>query len=349
MNSASGALVRKHFEAKRLYEIKMSRMQPRIFPSGRLPTLTEIYLNPLGTEVPTIPPWLQLDWYFTNFAELVRLGFQARKYEPGVQYQMAIFHWQLDQQHSFSSAHEEIRFNIVLAYIRLAMPTERAKMEEGLQRFLRVFVVAWLDMAMRVPAGQSWACKEFVGKYWKNSQKYDLIKFSKRPRQRISDLVRKLEAIVPPPQCSVDDFWEMARNKTPAELDAHGAAWAMQAIVHKEKMGKLEDKKRRDDDAVESLATGGFGTGFGNMGVGETIPHFLSEKLFNQPMVAALLTPVPEEINVLPREDPDREKSWMRQEDAESFLKGLLEGGQRVEELAESFNRKLFLGPGQRR
>ncbi|KAI8931018.1 hypothetical protein NX059_012029 [Plenodomus lindquistii] len=241
MNQFPEDLVRKHFEAKKMYDIKIAKLQPRIFPSGRLPTLNDIYLGTDSTYVPTVPDDMQLNYYFANFAELERLKFQAHKYEPGVHHQMAIFQWELDQQHSFSSAHGEIRLNVLLALLCLAIPTERAKLEQSLERFLRVFIVAWRDMAMRTPANNSWAYKEFVGKYWKHS-KYDLIKFTKQPRVRMSALVRQLEARVPPPQCNIEDFWETARLKSAAELEAHGAAWAMQAIVHREKMGETKDQ-----------------------------------------------------------------------------------------------------------
>ncbi|KAH9878090.1 hypothetical protein J1614_003307 [Plenodomus biglobosus] len=346
MSAPNEALIRMHHESRRLYELKMKKLQARVFPSGCLPTLTEIYLNPLSTEVPIILPNMQLEYYLSNFTELSRLNFQARKYEPGVHHQTAIFHWQLDPQHSFSSYHSDIRLNVLLAHISLAIPSERAKLETSLQHFLRVFIVAWLNMAMRVPASHSWACKDFVGKYWRHSAKYDLIKFTKQPRLRIQALVRKLEACVPPAQHTSEDFWKLAKLQDPAALEKHGAAWAMQAIVYWENLGEKMDKKKRAADAAASLADGGLNVGIGSLGVGETVPAFLCEELFDQPLVKALLTPVPENIAVLDPEDPNREMSWMKQEDAEEFLKGLVERKQDMDssELAAAFGEMSFLG-----
>ncbi|KAH9875777.1 hypothetical protein IAQ61_003241 [Plenodomus lingam] len=200
---------------------------------------------------------------------------------------------------------------------------------------------------MRIPAGQSWASKHFVGKIWKRSSRYDLIKFSKQPKKRMEDLVKKLESCVTKPECTAQEFWELAKLQDAATQKKHGACWAMQATIHREKMAGMTEKKERAGEAAAALADGGLTMGFGGLGFGDEVPNFLCEESFEQPLVKALLTPVPENIKVLRPEDPMKEMWWMSQEDAERFLTAVVEvveGRQQVDELAEALGGMSFLG-----
>lgn len=129
------------------------------------------------------------------------------------------------------------------------------------------------------------------------------------------------------------------------KIKAHGPAWAMQYIIYLEKFGQAKSKEARADDAEESLVSGGFFAGFGNLGMDdETVPE-LTEAIFEQDLVKALLVDIVDDTVVLPREDGTKQKAWISEQDAEAYIRAVVEGHQGVEDMVFAIQQMSFLGP----
>ncbi|KAF1848885.1 uncharacterized protein K460DRAFT_304465 [Cucurbitaria berberidis CBS 394.84] len=319
MSLTHDQLVALHVQAAQLLEFKLRKVPARVFPSGRKPTITDVYTNAESLQTPDIHPNLRLLFLFENYNKFAVAGFRARKKEQDLVVSMATFYWQMDQQHSLSYHHKEIRFNVLLAHIVLETPNSRAQMDPELLRFLQVFIHAWLESAMR-------------------SGKYDLIQWTKGTRDRMSKAVKALEASVPPQAFDVEDFWIRASSMPSDEYKKHGPAWAMQYVIYKEKEAKVIDKMERDYDAQESLKHGDFFAGFGKLGMGDAAPGYLSEQMFQQPLVKALLTEVHGGMVV---QDPETVEFWMDPSTAIDLVEGKVAG---MDDINERIKGMSFLG-----
>lgn len=167
-----------HHKAVQLLELKFSETPARVFPSGRKPTINDIYCGSDSLIIPTIPPTLQIDFLFANYNKFAIAGFCARKREQDLNVSMAIFHYQTDQSHAFTSHFKEVRFNVLLAYIVLQMPNARKHMDAEFVRFLETFIWAWVETAMRVDYNGMERRDFWVAKCWK-FYKYDSITWGK--------------------------------------------------------------------------------------------------------------------------------------------------------------------------
>lgn len=188
-----------------LLAIKLSKIPARVFPSGRKPTITDIYLRPDSVVNPEIHPNLQLPFIFANYAAFVASGFRARKKEQEMSVTMAIFYWQLDQKRSFSTWHKDVRYNVLLAHIVLQTPNARVYMDAELVRFLEGFIKAWLESARRLPHDMDEARNYWIARCWRTG-KYDLVSFGAKQARRMGMEVKKLAECVPEPQCAAEEF-----------------------------------------------------------------------------------------------------------------------------------------------
>jgi hypothetical protein len=96
---------------------------------------------------------LPLAFIFANYNDITSTGFRARKLEQMMNITMAIFYWQMDKQHSYSTQYRDIRFNVLLATLELSVPNAEAKFnkekKEDIYRFLDLFLKGWMDAALR--------------------------------------------------------------------------------------------------------------------------------------------------------------------------------------------------------
>ncbi|KAI4638362.1 hypothetical protein J4E93_010162 [Alternaria ventricosa] len=327
-----------HNKAGHLLKHKLSKLKipSRVFPSGRLPTLRDIYENPDSLIVPTIPPNLQLDFVFANYNDFAAANFLARKNDQDIKVCMATWHWQISQTQSFSSWHKEVRFNVLLAHIVLNTPNARKFLAEKLIVFLEQFVGAWLETAMHIEYDGKEKRDYWIARLWRTSQ-YDLVHWGKQARGRMGAAVKALEACVPPQEYATDDFWSVARQMPVEEYQKHGSAWAMQFIIYKEKKEKVVAKDLQNEHAQDQFSKGNF-SGFSNLSIDETVPSYLSEELFNQPLVKALLV----DVRNMQVQMPEKFAGWMDPQKAIELIQDKMEG---LEDVTEQIKNMSFLKP----
>jgi hypothetical protein len=144
---------------------------------------------------------LLLTFVFANYNDIASAGFRARKLEQKMNITMAIFYWQMDKQHPYSIHHPEIRFNVLLATLELSVPNAEEKFKkakrEDVYRFLELFLKGWMDAALRknyafFPINRDY----FIARVFKTG-KWDLVKWTSKPKDRMPRAVKALEEKVP--------------------------------------------------------------------------------------------------------------------------------------------------------
>ncbi|KAE8871908.1 hypothetical protein PTNB73_03367 [Pyrenophora teres f. teres] len=272
-------LVALHQKAVLHLKIKLKKIPARAFPSGRKPTLAEIYLRS-ETMCNTMMPFnIELDYIFKNHNEFARANFHARKRDQYYLVSAAIFYWSMDPAHSFSIYYDPTRYNVLLAHLVLEDPKARDQLAPALVNFLKGFIYAWLEQAMR-------------------QGEYDLIIWNRRQLKRIYTAIKALKAKVVEPPFNVDQYWDKAREQPVEEFRKHGANWAMQYIVYKAQLSKDVAAKAQAQEVEYALEEGTFVDDFSTlaMDMGDGAPAYLSEELFNQDLVKSLLKDVDEGI-----------------------------------------------------
>lgn len=336
-----------HKKAAHHLDIKLKKIPARVLPGGRKPTLSDVYERSDSVYNPTVPKHLQLDYVFANYNRFAEANFQARKRDQHRQVSAAIFYWNMDPKHSLSAHFNEIRFNILLAHLVLEDPTARAQLEETLVAFLKWLVHAWLETAMRVDHTEDESRDIWIHQMWKPG-KYDLIRWNRTQVVRMGAAVKSLSAKVAEPPFDIDEYWTRAREQAAEDFHKHGASWALQYIVHKQKQSKDIAAGDRALEAEDALTDGSFLSGFSGLGMdlGDRVPGYLSEALFEQPLVKALLVDVnegitlerPQGLHVLPQEST--EKCWMAPEEALALLEGKVSG---LEDITDQLGNLKFL------
>ncbi|CAA9962466.1 hypothetical protein PTMSG1_05840 [Pyrenophora teres f. maculata] len=339
-------LVALHQKAVLHLEIKLKKIPACAFPSGRKPTLAEIYLRS-ETMCNTMMPFnIELDYIFKNYNEFARANFQARKRDQYHFVSAAIFYWSMDPAHSFSINYDQTRYNVLLAHLVLEDPKARDQLAPALVNFLKGFIYAWLEQAMRVDYMEGEARDNWL-KMWKQGE-YDLIIWNRRQLKRIYTAIKALKAKVEEPPFNVDQYWDKAREQPVEEFRKHGANWAMQYIVYKTQLSKDAAAKAQAQEVEYALEEGTFVDDFSTlaMDMGDGAPAYLSEELFNQDLVKSLLKDVdegvtperPQGVNVLPPEGLGQ--CWMDPEQAMALLEGRVSGH---EDITEQLSRMSFL------
>jgi hypothetical protein len=247
---------------------------------------------------------------------------------------MAIWHWQISQTQSFSSWYKEIRFNVLLAHIVLNTPNARKFLEEKLVIFLEQFVAAWIETAMHIEYDGKERRDYWIARLWRTSQ-YDLVHWGRQARNRMADAVKALAECVPPQKYDIGEFWNVAHQMSADEYKEHGSAWALQFIIYKEKKEKAVAKEIENEHVEGQLANGVF-MGFNNLSIDETVPHYLSEELFNQPLVKALLT----EVRNMELQLPENHPGWIDPQKAIELIQNKVEG---LEDVTERIKNMSFL------
>jgi hypothetical protein len=311
-------LLELHNKAVNNLKIKVGCIPARAFTSGRKPTIRDIYERPASIANPEIHPNLQLDFVFSHYNEIAAAGFRARKLGQDNALTMAIFYWQMDLQHSLSTFHKEIRFNLVLAHIFMFKPSAKDEMEPQLYRFLEYFLMAWLDFAMRIDHSEDPARDYFIVKVWKTS-KYDFVHWPSKALDRMRRSIRALEAKLPACSHTAEEFWAKAGEMPVEEWKKHGTAWAMQYVVLLESKNKGYTADVQASAAVASLQTGDFASSFSGLGMADGPPEYLCEELFQQDLVQALLVDI-EDVEVQAREEFT---SWMNSSKAIDLIEGV--------------------------
>ncbi|RMZ73864.1 hypothetical protein GMOD_00004663 [Pyrenophora seminiperda CCB06] len=339
-------LIALHKTACEYLQIKLKKIPARVFGGGRKPTIRDIYERPETLINPTVPKHLQLDFIFSNFNTFAEGNFMARKRDQNRQISAAIFYWDMDRKHSLSTHYEDIRYNILLAHLVLEDPKSRSQLDENLATFLQWLIYAWLETAMRVEIEEDESRNIWIYQIWKQ-RKFDLIRWTnKRQSQKMAAAVHALKIKVSKPPFDVDQFWTEAREQSAEDFRRHGASWALQYIIYKEQEAKDILAGDLVLEAQDSLNNGSLVSHFAGLGMdlGDSVPEHLSEALFEQPLVKALLVDItdditferPQGLRVLPNEGT--ESCWMKPEEALALLEGKVAGLEDITEQLSSMN-----------
>jgi hypothetical protein len=249
-------LIQLHHKAILQLHHKLSRIPERVFPSGRKPTITEIYTNNAdAVHIPGVPEHLQLPFIFEHYQLFVATDFKARKKEGDMNVNLAIWYWQMDRWHSLSCKHKQARYNILMACIIRTSPALGSKVASPAHDFCQALIEAWVWSVSRQEEYDKQA--EFL-QMWQNDP-YDLMYFGRKAKDAMEVAVRALVQYVPrikPLVTRECQFWEGLRYTFPQKLKTYGPAWAMQYFLEAELLGHQIDVLGKDAEAETALASG---------------------------------------------------------------------------------------------
>lgn len=109
----------------------------------------------------------------------------------------------------------------------------------------------------------------------------------------------------------------------------------MQFIIYKEKKEKVVAKELQNEHAQDQFSKGNF-SGFSNLSIDETVPNYLSEELFNRPLVKALLV----DVRNMQVQMPEKFAGWMDPQKAIELIQDKMEG---LEDVTEQIKNMSFL------
>jgi hypothetical protein len=251
-------LTQLHYKAVSQLHHKLSRIPERVFPSGRKPTISEIYTNNAeAVHIAGIPEHLQLAFVFEHYELFVAADFKVRKKEGDMNINMAIWYWQMDETHSLSRKHKQVRYNIMMACIIRASPELGSEVTQEARDFCDALINAWLWSVTRQ---DEYTMQARFLNIWANGS-YDLMHFGRKARDAMDVAIRALEQYVPRMKPLVEDdisFWEGLRYTSPWKLKTYGPAWALQYIMEWEQAGYEILVKGKDAEAEAALASGSF-------------------------------------------------------------------------------------------
>jgi hypothetical protein len=246
-----------HAQAIHQLSRKLSRIPAYIFPSGRKPTISDIYTaNASAIFVPNIPPDLQLPFIFTYYSKLASANFTVSPSLGATPINHALWYWALDQTHSFSRKHRQMRYNILMACIVRSSPELSAHLPTPALAFADALINAWL---WNVTHQDDFAAQARFLEIWANGP-FDLILFKSKARARMEHAIKQLGQYVPKLGALGGDigFWEGLKYTSPWKLKTFGPAWAMRWIVEVEQAGRDIEGKGKEAEVDEALETGAF-------------------------------------------------------------------------------------------
>lgn len=253
METTQKELIALHTKAMAQLDHKLSRIPARVFHSDRKPTITDIYAaNAETIAVPSIPPTLQLDFIFENYSRFAAADFKASNAKGTDDVNLAIWYWQMDQDHSFSRKHRQMRYNILMACIMCVIPEPERHIDASALEFCTAFLDAWLWTVTRQDEFEMQA--QFLS-LWANGP-YELMHLGSKQRGAFENAMKALEQYVPNVLPDEDAFWEDLKITPKAVLKKFGVAWAMRHILKMEKCGQQIDLLGRHAEGEEALAKG---------------------------------------------------------------------------------------------
>jgi hypothetical protein len=248
-------LTQLHHKAISQLHHKLSRIPERVFPLGRKPTIMEIYTsNAEAIYIAGIPEHLQLPFIFEHYQLFVAADFKARKKEGDMNINLAIWYWQMDDAHSFSRKHKQVRYNVLMACIIRADSVLGRKVASPALEFCGALIDAWVWSVTRQDEYVKQA--EFL-EMWQNGP-YDLMYFGRKAKDAMDAAIRGLEQYVPSLKPFVNEdvsFWEGLRYTPPKKLKTYGPLWAIQYIVDAERMGHQIEVLGKNAEAETALAS----------------------------------------------------------------------------------------------
>jgi hypothetical protein len=234
---------------------KMSCIPAHVFPNGRKPTITDIYTaNESAICIPSIPPELQLPSVLTHYDKLAAAKFTVDASQGATPINLALWYWGMDQTHSFSRKHRQMRYNIVMACIVRTSPDLSAHLPSSALDFADALINAWIWSVSQQDDFEAQA--HFLG-LWADGP-WDVMLIGRKDRARMEVAARAMSQFVPKldPLGGDIEYWEGLRYTSPWKLSTFGPAWAIRYIVDVEQLGKKIGEKGQEAEVEEALATG---------------------------------------------------------------------------------------------
>ncbi|KAH7082678.1 hypothetical protein BKA63DRAFT_549228 [Paraphoma chrysanthemicola] len=294
MSSTREQLLELHHHAVNQLSRKFSKIPKTVFHNNRHPTIHDIYTgNTSAIYVPSIPAHLQLDFVLANFERFAAAKFMVDKKHGDPIINQAIWYWEMDKTHSFTRRQRQVRFNILMACIVRASTNPLEYVTPAALALSKAFIDAWLYAVTR--QDESSKQSEFLD-MWANGP-FDLVFWGRQASARMDKAVKQLEQYVPKATIPMEGqlgFWQEMHYTSPNTIRKFGTAWAMKWTVWVDEGGKEIDKKHEEVEADEGLESGTLMAAFDNAGLAG--PSYLSDKLFQRPLVQSVLREMDEEM-----------------------------------------------------
>jgi hypothetical protein len=241
-----------HERAKTNLAIKTAKLSPFVLAKRTIPNILDIYTNRTKTETDGIPAEFPLAYFFKQYHRMFRLGFHITPIAGG-NFDMlrAMWYYGVDDTHSFTSRHLQVRLNIILMVFVMALDKANAPVQDFVDPacvpLITQFLRAWLSGVLPPPAGQvrTFTEQEKFLQLWTDAD-HDLIVFSRAQRTRAQAAVKALtQSKIPHVHLDAADFMNQAEGLSADQIREHGPALAVAYCYHHEKEYMLKG----DEDA----------------------------------------------------------------------------------------------------
>lgn len=199
----------------------------------------------------------------------------------------------IDYRHSINATHEQVRWNLLLAYLLSQSPSACAAMAPELKQFLAGFCEAWQAALFAETCEDAQMCNDWVTEVWRHSN-YDLIHWQGSHRVQIRATVKAM------------------------------AAWAIQYFVYRNSATQEEKEEQQVKKEERELMRG-----LGKLDISKGPPEWLTEEMFRKPLVQALMTEVDKDVMVQDRENLT---FWMTTGQSVAVMERKAEGMDSLEE-----------------
>ncbi|KAF2786502.1 hypothetical protein K505DRAFT_398840 [Melanomma pulvis-pyrius CBS 109.77] len=307
-----------HERAQRNLEFKLLKVPMRVLV--KRPTIQDIYKETQYTYLQDVPEAYQLPFFFSNYQDILESKFTARKVHQRDEITKAIWFYQLDNRHSFSHHHMQIRLNILLMIIVAAAPRPFLYCDPASHAWREDFLMAW-ESSVERQQDPSFFEERFVT-HWRRSE-WEFVFFTKHQLDKIRVYLRKtMCAGIPKLPFEIPDYRLRGYELGYDQHCKNGLGWAFQWLMH----WYNKDRLHEEVEAAEALRHTAKGVDEmdvdmdADMDVDEDVP--LSRELFEKPIVRALLEDVVDDGTIVADEDEARYKPWMDWKVAMNLLTG---------------------------
>jgi hypothetical protein len=247
-----------YFRAVTMLQRKLLKNQPRVFPFGQKPTMSDVLSNnEAAFHLPNIPNQYQLPFIFDNYERFVKAQFRVNKKSGDMDINEAIFYWQMDGTHSFSRYHKQVSHNIIVACIIRVIPNWADFVTPEAHQFCSALVDAWMEAATHQGGFER---QEAFLELWATGP-YDLMYFGHRPEERMREAVKELGQYVPHKAFRLggeQPFLEQLERQYPKHVEMFGPAWAIRWIVETDVESRRVGEKVKGEAAQDALDDGSF-------------------------------------------------------------------------------------------
>lgn len=297
---------------------KLTKVPPRMWLANCKPTIKDIYNDTEYVHSYCVPDEYQIWYIFEHFEQFVAQDFQVRKREGDINVNMAIWYWQMDVHHSFSSVHWTSRYNIIMAYVVAASGLLDTFEDESLQTFITALHDAFHESVTKQMCSKD---KQRFLSIWAAGE-HDYIYWGKKGRTEMYLAIQALEQAAPVQpfdrESNMDNFWNRLQCEKPRDKRNYGARWAVHYVMYLEHKGKVIEQKDEYDEVEWELTNDLLVKKFASASL-EAGEAAAAEEVFASPRIQALLSDPPEATKR--PNNTKKEEMWMSPDDALAILR----------------------------